>query len=91
MLSLMHVRPVVCYVGTVVVVFFTCPNPKRIESYLRDTIEFSASIQDGDLVCYSCYKFFNQMLKSDVCMLASKDIVLELKAKKENLENITHE
>ena len=33
MLSLMHVRPVVCYVGTVVV-SFSCPNPKRIESYL---------------------------------------------------------
>ena len=45
---------------------FSCPNPKRIESYLRDTIEFSASIQDGDLLCYSCYNFFNQMLKSDV-------------------------
>ena len=46
------------------------------------------SIQCGDQVCY---KFFNQMLKSDVCMLASEDIVLELRAKKENLEKIVHE
>ena len=31
------------------------------------------------------------MLKSDVCMLSSGDVVLELKAKKETLERIVHE
>ena len=66
--------------------FISCPDPKRVESFLRDTIAFSGSIKDGDQVCYPCYKFFNQMLKSDVCMLASEDIILKLKAKKENLK-----
>ena len=41
--------------------------------------------------CYPCYKFFNQMLKSDVCMLSSGDVVLELKPKKETLERVVHE
>ena len=81
MLSLMHARPVVCYVGTIVRFFLSCPNSENVE-YLRDTIEFSESIQDSDLICYACYKFYDQMLKSDVCMLASKDIILKSKAKK---------
>ena len=70
--------------------FVSCPDPKRVESYLRDTIAFSENIQCGDQVCYPCYKSFNQMLKSDVCMLSSEDIVLQMKAKKENLE-VVHE
>ncbi len=68
--------------------FISCPDPKRVESFLKDAIAFSESIKDGDQVCYPCYKFFNQMLKSNVCMLASKDIILNLKAKKENVEKI---
>ena len=59
--------------------FISCPEPKKVESYLRDTIAFNENIQYGDQICYPCYKFFNQMLKSDVCMLSSGDIVLELK------------
>ena len=66
--------------------FISCPEPKRVESYLWDTITYGETIQNGDQVCYLCYKFFNQMLKLDVCMLSSEDIALELKAKKENLE-----
>ena len=65
--------------------FISCPDHKRVESYLWDTIAFSESIQDGDQICYPCYRFFNQMLKSDVCMLSNEDIVLELRAKNENL------
>ena len=71
--------------------FVSCPDPKRVESFLWDTIAFNDSIKDSDQVCYACYKFFNQMLKSDVCMLSSEDIVLELKAKKEVLEKFVHE
>ena len=37
----------------------SCPDPKRIESFLRDIITFSEIIQCGDQVCYPCYKFFN--------------------------------
>ena len=46
---------------------------------------------DDQILCYPCYKFFNQMLKSDACMLPSEDILAELKAKKQNLERIVHE
>ena len=69
----------------------SCPNPKIVESYLRDTIAFSGSFSDGDQVCWSCYKFFNQILKSDVCMLSSEDIVSELKEKRKELERIVSE
>ena len=55
--------------------FVTCPNPKRVESYLKSTIDFSDTIQDGDQVCYPCYKFFNQKLKSSECMLSNEDVV----------------
>ena len=50
--------------------FISCPDPKRVESLLWDTTAFNENIQCGDQVCYPCYKFFNQMLKSDVCMLS---------------------
>ena len=43
-------------------IFVSCPDPKRVESFLKDTIAFSESIEDGDQVCYPYYKFFNQML-----------------------------
>ena len=82
MLNLMHANPVVFRAKTQRGSFISCPDPKRIESFLPDTIAFSDSIKDGDQICYPCYKFFEQMLKSDVCMLASEDIVLRLKAKK---------
>ena len=64
--------------------FVTCPNPKRVESYLKSTIDFSYTVQDGDQVCYPCYKFFNE------------DVVLALKAKKVQIEtnefqNVTSE
>ena len=71
--------------------FVSCPDPKRLESYLRDTVMFSESIKTDDQICYPCYKFFNLMLKSGVCMLSSEDIITELKAKKQNLERIVHE
>ena len=64
--------------------FVSCPIPKIVESYLLDTVAFSGSISDGDQVCWSCYKFFNQILKSDVCMLSSEDIVSELKEREKS-------
>jgi hypothetical protein len=42
--------------------FVSCPDPKRVKSYLRDTVVFSESISNDDQICYPCYKYFNQML-----------------------------
>ena len=50
--------------------FVTCADPKRVESFLKDNIEFSDTIREGDQICYTCYKFINQILNSDVCMLS---------------------
>ena len=71
--------------------FVTCPDPRRVESYLKSTIDFSDTIQDGDQVCFQCYRFFNQKLKSSECMLSNEDVVLALKAKKVQFETITSE
>ena len=59
--------------------FVTCPDPRRVESYLKSTLDFSDTIQDGDQVCYPCYKFFNLKLKSSECMLSNEDVVLAKK------------
>ena len=45
--------------------------PGRVESYLKS----SDTIQDGDQVCYPCYKFFNLKLKFSECMLSNEDVV----------------
>ena len=71
--------------------FFCCPDPKRIEPFLREVVSVNVSVVNSDQVCPSCYKFFKRMLASDVCMLSSEDIVSELQAKKKQLERIVDE
>ena len=61
--------------------FVTSSDSNQIESYIRNTVDFSDTIQDGYQVCYQCNKFFNQKLMSNECMLSSEDIVLKFKAK----------
>ena len=74
--------------GTSVNKFIACPNLSLVESYLRNTVEFSGTIKDGDQVCY---KFLNEKLKSDECMMSSEDIVSTLKDKQVELERIVDE
>ena len=78
MLSQMHANPVV-YCEDTSHNFVTYPDPKitfgiplHIVGALKMVIKYAGLVTS----------FFNQMLKSDVCMLSSEDIVLELKAKK---------
>ena len=42
--------------------FITSSESNQIESYIRNTVDFSDTIQDGYQVCYQCNKFFNQSL-----------------------------
>lgn len=53
--------------------FVACPEPKRIESYLRESADFDCSLTDCDMVCYSCYKYCKQILSSGVCTMSSED------------------
>ena len=50
--------------------FIPCPNPTFVESFLRDTIGFQGHINDGYLLCFRCYKYFNSLLKPDICTLS---------------------
>ena len=34
--------------------FLSCPDPKKVESYLKDTTGVGICLRDGDLICYSC-------------------------------------
>ena len=61
--------------------FVSCPEPKKLESYLKDTTGYASSLKEHDLVCHMCYKFFTRMLKCDVCTLSSEAIVSELQTK----------
>ena len=58
-----------------------CPNPTFVESFLRDTIGLQGHINDSDLLCFRCYKYFNSLLKSDICILSNEKILAELEAK----------
>ena len=44
--------------------FVTSSESNQVESYIRNTVHFSDTIQDGDQVCYQCNKFFNEKLMS---------------------------
>ena len=52
-----------------------------MESFLRDTIGFQGHINDGDMLCCRCYKYFKSLLKSDICTLSNENILTELKTK----------
>ena len=40
----------------------SCPNPHLIERYLRATAQFASSIKEGDRICHSCYKKYNEVI-----------------------------
>lgn len=65
--------------------FSPCPNPKKVEAYLRDTAGYTDKISENDLLCYNWYKYLSQLLKSDVCMLSSDDVLQELECKEKYL------
>ena len=43
--------------------FVSYSNPKSVES-LRENLEIEVDISYNDLLCFSCYKYFNRLLKS---------------------------
>ena len=53
--------------------FVPCPSPKFVESSLADSIGFESHISDGDVLCFRCYKYFNQLL-SNAHILAELDL-----------------
>ena len=56
-ISVIHVNPIVLSQRKYILV--SCPDPKRVEFFLKDTIAFSERIENnGDQVCYPCYKVF---------------------------------
>ncbi len=67
--------------------FVTCPEPKKVESFLQETADFNSSHGDDDLICYSCYKYVNLVLRSNVCMLSSEAVVQELHKQQESLQS----
>lgn len=68
--------------------FFPCPNPTFVESFLREAVGFEACLSEDDLLCFKCYKYFNRLLKSEVCTLSNDDILAELKAKEQRLKEV---
>ena len=68
--------------------FLPCPSPKVVESFLADSIEFDAYISEEDVVCFKCYKYLNQVLKSGSCTLSNDHVLAELKSKEVELLEI---
>ena len=44
--------------------FVSYSNPKFVESFLRENLEIEVDISYNDLLCFSCYKYCNRLLKS---------------------------
>ncbi len=69
--------------------FFVCPNHTFVESFLKDTVEFEAHLESDDLLCFRCYKYVMNVLKSDICTLSSEEIQVKLESKQRHLEDFT--
>lgn len=52
-----------CQICGVTYSFVSCPDPKRL-----NLISAIARVFKVVIKCYPCYKSFNQMIRSDVCM-----------------------
>ena len=59
--------------------FVSCTNPNFVESFLRENLEIEVDISYNDLLCFSCYKYFNRLLKSWICTLSSEEVIIQLK------------
>ena len=60
--------------------FVSCSNPKFVESFLRENLEIEVDMSYNDLLCFSCYEYFNGILKSRIfdeySQLLTGDIVV---------------
>ena len=68
--------------------FVPCPSPKFVESFLADTIGFESHISENDVLCFRCYKYFNQLLKSGACTLSNAHIQAERVSLKGNISEM---
>ena len=66
--------------------FLPCPEPQRVELFLKETTQFEGCLREGDLVCSQCYRYFTGLMKLDVCTLSSEAVVKELKQKQKLFE-----
>ena len=66
--------------------FLPCPEPQRVELFLKETTQFEGCLREGDLVCSQCYRYFTGLMKLDVCTLSSEAVVKELKHKQKLFE-----
>ncbi len=55
--------------------FLLCPEPARIEVYLRDAVGFSGSLSETDRVCPACFKYCKRLLRSGSSVLCSESVV----------------
>ena len=66
--------------------FLPCPEPQRVETFLKETVDHDCSLSAGDLVCYFCYKYCRHILETNDCMLSSDEILNQLKQEEKQLE-----
>lgn len=71
--------------------FVACPEPTLIESYLRESADFDSSLNESDMVCYSCYKYCKRILDSRDCTLSSEDVIKELTCKQSCVQSYLHD
>jgi len=67
--------------------FLPCPEPQKVEAYLREALD-ADSFFGGDLVCYSCYRYCQQILTSEACTFSSEVIIKNLVDKQKHLGSI---
>ena len=68
--------------------FVPCLEPQKVENYLRDMLHADSVLSDSDLVCYSCYRYCQQILVSEVCTFSSEVIINNLMHKQKHLESL---
>lgn len=59
--------------------FVPCPNPVFVQSFLQNTTGQSIAIDNTDLLCMQCYKYYSRLANSSTSTLSNEAILAKLK------------
>ena len=66
-----------------------CPDPETIRTYLEETTGYEGTLNDGDKVCFACYKSHLHILKHSQSKSTDADLDEVIKVTKRNMIHVS--
>ena len=66
-----------------------CPDPETIQTYLEETTGYEGTLNDGDKLCFTCYKSHLHILKHSQRKSTDADLDEVIKVTKRNMIHVS--